>query len=61
MKLFVYNFNGEIYETTVAFDDTYRVKMREVKATGEPVSRQVINGDKITNQYYADGVWLNEE
>lgn len=60
MKLFVYNFNGETYETTEAFDSTYR-KMRDNAITnGEPFSRQVINGDKITNEKYVNGIWLDE-
>lgn len=60
-KLFIYNFNGTIYETTEAFDDNYRKLKAECMANGEPISRQVVKGDKITNQYYTDGIWLNEE
>jgi hypothetical protein len=41
MKYFVYNFNGTIYETTTAFDDTYRQLKAECVANGEPFSRQV--------------------
>ena len=62
MKYFVYNFNGYIYETTTAFNDTYRQLMREARVNGEKVTRQVIDGDKITNQYYHEaGIWLDEE
>jgi hypothetical protein len=62
MKYFVYNFYGDIYETTEAFDETVRQKMREAKANGEPFSRQMIVGDKIINQYYHPaGIWLDEE
>ena len=60
-KLFVYNFNGDIYETTEAFDATYRAKQREALANGEPFSRQVVYGDKIVNQYYRNGCWFDEE
>ena len=60
MKLFVYNFYGDIYETTEAFDDTYRAKKREAEANGEPFSRQVIDGDKITSQHYVNGIWLDD-
>ena len=62
MKTFIYNFNGYIHETNTAFDDTYRQLMREARANGEKVTRQVIDGDKITNQYYHEaGIWLDEE
>jgi hypothetical protein len=61
MKLFVYNFYGTIYETTEAFDDTYRKLMAEAKANGEPVSRQVVDGDKVTNEiYHPAGIWIPE-
>lgn len=61
-KLFVYNFNGEIYETHEPFDDTYRKMKAEAEANGEPFSRQVIAGDKITNQWYHSTarIWLDE-
>lgn len=60
-KLFVYNFNGDIYETTEAFDATYRAKRNEALANGEPFSRQVVCGDKIVNQYYSNGCWFDED
>ena len=61
-KLFIYNFHGYIYESHEAFDSTYRQLMREAKANGEKVTRQVICGDKISNQYYhPGGIWLDEE
>ena len=61
MKTFIYNFNGYIYETNTAFDDTYRQLMREAKANGETVTRQVVNGDKVVNEYYHPaGIWLAE-
>lgn len=58
MKYFVYNFNGTIYETTTAFDDTYRQLKAECVANGEPFSRQVVDGDKTTNETYHNGIWL---
>lgn len=63
MKTFIYNFNGDIYETKVAFDDTYRAKKAEALANGEPFSRQVIKGDKITNEIYLKdaGIWVPAE
>lgn len=61
-KLFIYNFNGYTYETTVAFDDTYRALMKEAKEKGEPVSRQIVCGGKVTNEvYHSAGIWLPEE
>ena len=61
MKTFIYNFNGDIYETTTAFDDTYRAKMAEAKASGETVTRQVIDGNKVVNEYYHPaGIWMVE-
>lgn len=57
MKYFVYNFNGTIYETTTAFDDTYRKLKAECVANGESFGRQVIDGDKITNETYRNGIW----
>lgn len=60
-KYYAYNFNGEIYETTEAFDTVVRQKMAEAKAKGEPFSRQKIVGNKIINQYYHPaGIWLDE-
>ena len=61
MKTFIYNFNGDIYETTTAFDATYRAKMAEAKANGETITRQVIDGNKIANEYYHPaGIWMAE-
>lgn len=60
MKLFVYNFGGTIYETTTAFDDTYRKLKAECEANGEPYSRQVIDGNKITDEIYFNGIWINK-
>ena len=61
-KMYVYNFNGTIHETTEPFDDTYRKLKAECVANGEPFSRQVIDGDKIINQkYHPAGIWLDED
>ena len=61
MKLFIYNFNGTIYETATAFDDIYYKLKAECIANGEPFSRQIVNGDKVVNEYYHPaGVWLTE-
>ena len=60
MKYFIYNFNGTIYETTEAFDDTYRKLKAECVANGEPFSRQVIYEDRIVNEAYYNGIWLPE-
>lgn len=60
MKTFIYNFNGNIYETTTAFDATYRTKKAEAIANGEPFSRQVVDGAKITNEIYRNGIWIAE-
>lgn len=60
MKLFVYNFNGDIYETTEAFDATYRAKKAEAVANGESFSRQVVDDDKIVSQHYHNGIWLDD-
>lgn len=60
MKLFVYNFNGTIYETNTAFDDTYRKLKAECVVNGEPFSRQVIDGDTIINETYHNGIWSTE-
>ena len=60
MKYFIYNFNGNIHETTTAFDDTYRKLKAEAVANGEPFSRQVVDGAKITNQHYTNGIWIDD-
>lgn len=61
VKKYVYNFNGTVYETTEAFDDTYRKLKAEAVKNGEPFSRQVIDGDKIINQRYNPaGIWVDE-
>lgn len=58
--LFIYNFDGTIYETTEAFDDTYR----ELKKSciGTP-TRQVVKPDgKIICQVLKGGcIWLEED
>ncbi len=60
MKTYIYNFNGYIHETNTSFDDTYRQLMREAKANGETVTRQVVDGNKVTDQYYHPaGIWLD--
>ena len=59
-KLYIYNFNGTIHETYEAFDETYRAMKREAVASGEPFSRQVVSGDQIVNQFYKNGIWLDE-
>jgi hypothetical protein len=62
MKLFIYNFHGDIYETTEAFDATYRMKAAEAIANGESFSRQVVDGDKIRNEIcVGNGFWVPEE
>ena len=58
MKTYIYNFNGTIHETTTAFDDTYRQLKAECVANGEPFNRQVVEGDKIINETYHNGIWL---
>lgn len=59
-KLFIYNFNGEIYETTEAFDETYRAMKKQAVANGESFNRQVVCGDKVINQHYNNGTWLDD-
>ena len=60
MKTFIYNFHGYIYETNEAFDDTYRQLMREAKANGKIVTRQMVDGNKAPDQYYHPaGIWLD--
>lgn len=58
MKLFIYNFHGEIIESNEAFPAHVRAKIRECEANGEPMSRQVIDGDKIINEKRFNGIWL---
>lgn len=61
MKTYIYNFNGETYETNEPFDATYRAKKAEAIANGEPFSRQVIDGDKVINEtYHPAGIWIAE-
>ena len=60
MKTFIYNFNGDIYETNTAFDATYRAKKKEAEANGESFTRQVVDGNKITNEIYVNGFWIAE-
>lgn len=56
---FIYNFNGDIYESTEAFDDTYRAKKRECIANGEPFSRQAITSTgKVVDEVYCYGAWI---
>ena len=60
MKTFIYNFNGDIYETNTAFDATYRAKKKEAETNGESFTRQVVDGNKITNEIYVNGIWIAE-
>ena len=60
MKNFVYNFGGMIYETTIPFDENYRKMKAECIANGEPFYRQEIDGEKIVNQVYVNGIWIDE-
>ena len=60
MKTFIYNFNGTIYETAKAFDDTYRAMKKEAVENGEPFTRQIVCGEKIINQHYSNGIWLDD-
>jgi hypothetical protein len=60
MKTFIYNFNGDIYETNTAFDATYRAKKKEAEVNGESFTRQVVDGNKITNEIYVNGIWIAE-
>lgn len=57
-KLFIYNFNGDIYETYNAFDEVYYIKSKEIKASGQSMTRQVVTDNKIINEVYYNGVWL---
>ena len=59
-KLYIYNFNGTIHETHEAFDETYRAMKREAVANGESFSRQVVCGEQVVNQFYKNGIWLDE-
>lgn len=61
MTTYIYNFNGDIYETTEAFDSTYRAKKAEAIANGETFSRQVITAEgKVINEVYRFGAWMAE-
>ena len=60
MKTFIYNFGGYTYESNEAFDDTYRQLKREAEANGEKITRQVVSGNKISNQHYVNGIWLDD-
>ena len=59
-KLFIYNLNGEIYESTEAFDATSRAMHRRAAETGEPFSRQEVKDGKIINQHDCNGIWLDD-
>lgn len=57
---YIYNFNGFIYETSKAFDNTYYRLKAECVANGERITRQVVKGNTITNECYSNGIWLAE-
>lgn len=59
MKLFVYNIGGYIYESNEAFDSTYRQLKAEALANGETITRQVVDGDKVTDEVYRNGCWID--
>ena len=61
-KTYIYNFNGEHYESTEAFNSYIRSQLRAAVINGEPVTRQVIDGQKILNErYHPAGIFLTEE
>jgi hypothetical protein len=61
-KLFIYNFNGEHYESTEAFNPYIRAQLRAAVISGEPVTRQVIDGQEVLNErYHPAGIFLAEE
>ena len=60
MTLYVYNFDGVIYETYNAFDEKYRELKRSCVGTPK---RQVIkpNGKIVNEVLKANSIWLEEE
>lgn len=60
LKDFFYNVNGTEFHDTVAFDKAW--KEAKALATEEHcgITRTVVCGDKISYEFYANGIFLNE-
>ena len=59
-KMFVYSVNGETFEDTVPFGEAWKKAKEAAKNDHTFITRQVICGNTITNEFYAEGVFLNE-
>ena len=59
-KTFIYNVNGTTFEDTKAFGEAWKAAAAMAKEEHAIITRQVINGNDIRNEYYAKGIFLNE-
>lgn len=60
-KLFIYSVNGSTFEDTEAFGQAWRDAKAMATAEHTCITRQVVCGDTIRNEFYAKGgCFLNE-
>lgn len=61
-KLFVYNVNGTTFETTEAFGQEWKAAKQMAMEEHTIITRQVICGDEITNEFFAQGgIFMKEK
>lgn len=59
--MYVYNVNGTILEDTEAFGQAWETAKALATEEHTIITRQVVNGDSIRNEFYATGgCFLNE-
>jgi len=60
-KMFIYNVNGTTFEDTEAFGKAWKEAKEMAKAEHTFITRQVVKGNEIRNEFYATaGIFLNE-
>ena len=60
-KLFVYCVNGSTFEDTTAFGQAWKQAQKMASEEHTFITRQVIYGTVIRNDYYAKGIFLDEK
>lgn len=60
-KTFVYNVNGTVLEDIEAFGKAWKQAVEIAKSEHTEITRQVVCGDDIRNEFYAvGGIFLND-
>lgn len=59
--LFVYCVNGSTFEDTTAFGDAWKKAKAMASEEHTIITRQVVIGNVIRNDYYTGGIFLDEK